>query len=453
MSSFLGCAPDFDKLTSKMKVISRLNSDGKSVFEVFLGERMGKKFAIKTLKKDFKDDPVYSLMLHKEFEIGAQLSHPGIVKTIGMEEIEGIGIAIVEEFIPGKSLSSLLQSGELKIINTIEIFRELIENVAYLHSSQIVHNDIKPSNIIISDFDGKPKLIDFGFSDSPGYSSMKFKGGTTEYIAPERKNGEFTDDPRSDIWSLGVLAEKLVSFTKGSARKKLLKIARRSKHPIEERPRDVKELLTILNKRSLNGNRLFFWFLLLIAASVLIFFRNKFREESKVESEPNVEIPGNIEEITETPQQQISEENTKEITQEKPNPVNEIEEISGDELKVDIKPDPTGTKTESGVEQNQMDIAIADTENELYRVLALNYAQRLTAEMIAKRKEEGKFHQPETRDQLLESRYEYERLMKDIKDYVEMLDIPPSAKGELTEEAQKAATDLIHEEAAKRDAK
>lgn len=88
---------------------------------LFSATRYGKRYMLKCLKPDFLYTPVYRQALVKEFEIGLQLDHPHICRTIGMEEVEGIGAAIVIEYIDGDTLKDVMDANALTADTAVSI--------------------------------------------------------------------------------------------------------------------------------------------------------------------------------------------------------------------------------------------------------------------------------------------------------------------------------------------
>ena len=156
--------------------------------------------AVKTLRPQFRGDPLYRGRLRREYEIGINLKHPGICETLGWADECGEGPGIIMEWIDGDTLDTLLDAGTP--LPKRKIASELCDSVAYLHHKQVIHKDLKPENILITKRGNNVKIIDFGLSDSDSILTGKEPAGTLEYAAPEVVAGGPADQ-QSDIYSLG----------------------------------------------------------------------------------------------------------------------------------------------------------------------------------------------------------------------------------------------------------
>ena len=180
---------------------------------LFSATKYGKRYMLKCLKKDFLFTPVYQQALTKEFEIGLQLEHPYICRTLGLERLPNLGDTIVMEHIDGNTLEGLIEKKELTAELAHKITFQLMDALAYMHRKQIIHRDLKPSNIMVTHSGQNVKLIDFGLSDSDAFCVLKFPAGTTGYIAPEQLQPGATAEPKADIYSLGMVIADMAKAT------------------------------------------------------------------------------------------------------------------------------------------------------------------------------------------------------------------------------------------------
>ncbi len=168
------------------------------------------------LAEDFKDNKIYALKILKSeiqseknvkaYELAKTLSHPGIVRVYETGKIDGKTF-ILTEFVDGKSLDQVINT--LKEDEKEQIAKEIIEALAYAHNKGVIHRDLKPQNILVTD-DHHAKLTDFGLLRAEE-STMTMTGeiaGTPAYISPEELKGE-KPTFASDIFSLGTVLYEL----------------------------------------------------------------------------------------------------------------------------------------------------------------------------------------------------------------------------------------------------
>jgi serine/threonine-protein kinase len=183
--------------------------------DVFIGDdtRLNRKVAIKVLRRDLARDPSFVARFKKEALAAGGLNHSGIVSVYDSGE-ENNSPYIVMELITGESLRQLLQKGLIPQARALEIVEGILQALEYSHKEGIVHRDIKPGNIMITD-SGDIKVMDFGIAratDDIGATMTNTWNvvGTAQYLSPEQATGEMADG-RSDLYSLGCLMYELLT--------------------------------------------------------------------------------------------------------------------------------------------------------------------------------------------------------------------------------------------------
>ena len=130
---------------------------------VYTATRYGRRFVLKSLAPEYADLTDYRLQQEQEFQLGIQLVHPNIAATYSLEEINGVGRCIVQEWIDGITLAEWLQTKPAKRAQE-RVFNQILDALEYLHGLQLVHHDLKADNILITRNGANAKLIDFGLA-------------------------------------------------------------------------------------------------------------------------------------------------------------------------------------------------------------------------------------------------------------------------------------------------
>lgn len=146
-------------------------------------------------------------MLRREYELSIGCDHPNIVHVYEYNEDALNGDEILMEYVEGRDLNDFL-SEKPSLKSRKRIFSELLEAVLYLHRRRIIHNDLKPANILVSRNGDRLKLIDLGLSDDDAHYAIKTPGFSKGYVAPEILEGHRADE-RSDIYSIGILMRQI----------------------------------------------------------------------------------------------------------------------------------------------------------------------------------------------------------------------------------------------------
>ncbi|RBP99621.1 serine/threonine-protein kinase [Bifidobacterium xylocopae] len=191
----------------RYRLDSRLAQGGMG--EVWRGYdiELKREVAIKALRPDLNCDQVRLQRLRAEAHNSANLAHPNIAALFGYYEHDGIGF-IIMEYVPSGSLATLFKrEGALDPIELLPILIQTARGLYVAHSHGVIHRDVKPANIMVSDT-GEVKITDFGVSYSSNQGQLTQDGmvvGTAQYISPEQAQG-LKATPQSDIYSLGVVA-------------------------------------------------------------------------------------------------------------------------------------------------------------------------------------------------------------------------------------------------------
>ncbi len=189
---------------------------------VYMGwhERLNNRpMAIKFLPSMQHANPVDRERLRREIDAVATLRHENVVYASDAGESEGIDY-LVMEYVDGIDLSRLVaQHGPLPVADACELIRQAAIGLQHVHEQNLVHRDVKPSNLILAK-DGKVKILDLGLarvgredelSDEAELTNRSYLLGTADYLAPEQAADAHTVDIRADLYSLGCTLFKLLT--------------------------------------------------------------------------------------------------------------------------------------------------------------------------------------------------------------------------------------------------
>ena len=207
----------------RYRVIRELGRGGMgSVYEAE-NLRTRRRVALKTMRPEVSERDGYAQRFEREAQAAGQLHHPNIIDVIDMGDDAAYGLVfIVQEFLHGGDLAKCLkQVGALPPQAVVATLLPIMDALEAAHAHGIVHRDLKPDNIFLHETPRGvvPKLIDFGIAKftqvhSEEELSCTATGqmiGSPNYMSPEQARGDADVDPRSDVWSLGVVFYKCLS--------------------------------------------------------------------------------------------------------------------------------------------------------------------------------------------------------------------------------------------------
>ena len=167
------------------------------VYRALMG---GKWVVLKTAKPTEGELTRNQLLLEREFEVMHRLDSIYVVQTISMVDDPQLGRAILMEYVHGRPLDKFIAENPTSTERR-RVVEELMEALIFLHDRQIVHGDLKPSNILITDSGNHVRLIDFGFADNEAYIAKNI--GTSPSISTEEQLPTDVLLPERDIYALG----------------------------------------------------------------------------------------------------------------------------------------------------------------------------------------------------------------------------------------------------------
>lgn len=197
------------------KILGKLGSGAMAIVYQARQLSLNRMVAIKVLPKRFSENPEYVERFFKEGQAAAKLNHTNIVQAYDVGQAGGYSYFVME-FVEGKTLYEDLSAGKVyPEKEALDIVIQVAHALDHAHTKGLIHRDIKPKNIIITE-NGKVKLADMGLAreikDIEAAESEAGKAyGTPYYIAPEQIRGEIDIDGRADIYGLGATFYHLVT--------------------------------------------------------------------------------------------------------------------------------------------------------------------------------------------------------------------------------------------------
>jgi tRNA A-37 threonylcarbamoyl transferase component Bud32 len=242
----------------KYKLIDFLGHGGMG--SVFLAEHtmMNRRVALKVISKQIGEDPASLDRFLAEARTIAALDHPNIVQAYSVDN-EGSQYYIVMEFIDGVDLQRLVETeGRMDYERAVDYVRQAAEGLSHAHQRNMVHCDIKPSNLLVNR-QGVVKILDMGLARAVGHQAEQAAGpeeavlGSVDYLAPEQAIASRDFDHRADIYALGCTLYFLLTghppFPEGTLPQRILKHQTQQPPSIrQQRPEAPADLVQICEK-------------------------------------------------------------------------------------------------------------------------------------------------------------------------------------------------------------
>lgn len=206
MDKYLGTMLD-----DRYEILEVIGAGGMAVVYKAMCHRLNRYVAVKILRDELANDEEFRKRFQTEAQAVAMLSHPNIVSVYDVSHSDGVEY-IVMELIEGVTLMQYMKKkGALGWKEALHFAVQISKALEHAHEKGIVHRDIKPQNIMILK-DGTIKVADFGIAALESAQEKKSDQtvGSVHYIAPEQARGE-QPDPRSDIYSLGVVMYEMLT--------------------------------------------------------------------------------------------------------------------------------------------------------------------------------------------------------------------------------------------------
>ena len=200
-------------LGNRYEMVEKIGNGGMATVYKAVDKVLKRNVAVKILRDEFTTDEEFIKRFEVEAQSAARLTHPNIVSIYDVG-VEGNLHYIVMELIQGKTLKEIIleEKGPLPWKWSINVAIQIASALEMAHKNNIIHRDIKPHNIIITE-DGIAKVTDFGIAKAVSNSTITAFGttiGSVHYFSPEHARGGFTD-AKSDLYSLGVVMYEMMT--------------------------------------------------------------------------------------------------------------------------------------------------------------------------------------------------------------------------------------------------
>jgi predicted ATPase/tRNA A-37 threonylcarbamoyl transferase component Bud32 len=245
-------------ITAKYEILEEIGKGGMGVVYKAKDTKLDRIVALKFLPAELTQDVEFRERFIQEAKTAAALNHPSISIVHEIDEDEGQTF-IAMEYIGGKSLKEKIKSGLLTLDQAVDIAAQVASGLREAHARGIVHRDIKPANIMLTE-KGRAKIVDFGIAKLAGKMGITRAGatiGTVAYMSPEQAKGEEVD-PRSDIWSLGMVLYEMLTgqlpFKGNHDQSVIYSILNADPRPPKELREDLPDSMNALIERTLQKN-------------------------------------------------------------------------------------------------------------------------------------------------------------------------------------------------------
>lgn len=212
--------PQGTLIAGRYRILGMLGIGGMGVVFRAKDEELDIEIALKTMRPESAADPRLLERFRNELVLARQVTHRNVVRIHDIGVHEGIAF-ITMDYVPGRSLREILeQDGPIELSRATAIFKQLVGAVGEAHHKGVLHQDLKPANILVNEA-GEAFITDFGIAQSlgsvgPGLADPVHSAsrglivGTPDYLSPEQARGEAVD-ARSDIFALGIIFFEMLS--------------------------------------------------------------------------------------------------------------------------------------------------------------------------------------------------------------------------------------------------
>jgi len=201
-----------EMLANRYEILEKIGDGGMALVYSAKDHLLSRIVAVKILRAQFADDDEFVERFRREARSAASLSHPNIVNIYDVGETERVHF-IVMEYVQGKNLHDLIRDcAHFSQDTIVSIGKQIAMGLAHAHYHGIIHRDIKPHNILVTD-EGRVKVTDFGIAQAMSSTNLTQTGmvlGSVHYFSPEQARG-VNVQAASDLYSLGIVLYEMIA--------------------------------------------------------------------------------------------------------------------------------------------------------------------------------------------------------------------------------------------------
>ena len=199
-------------LGNRYQIIKKIGDGGMAFVYQAKDKLLNRIVAVKVLRPEFVDDKDFLAKFKREAEAVANITHPNIVNVYDVGQ-EGKVHYIVMEYVDGQNLKEIIKNeGVLDEYTALDITKQIAQSLSAAHKKGVIHRDIKPHNILISNEDRQVKVADFGIAKAVSNSTITNIGsiiGSVHYFSPEQAKGQPVAN-NADLYSLGIVLYEML---------------------------------------------------------------------------------------------------------------------------------------------------------------------------------------------------------------------------------------------------
>ena len=198
-------------VAGRYEILQLLGEGGMGAVFKAMDRQLDRLVALKVIRPELAGHPTVLSRFKQELLLARQVTHRNVIRIFDLGVADGLHF-ITMDFVQGRDLNALLEERKFKPEETVKIIRQVAEALDAAHAESVVHRDLKPHNIMLTEA-GKVYVMDFGLARSVEASGITRTGallGTPTYMSPEQAKGTAVDT-RSDLFSLGIIFYEMLT--------------------------------------------------------------------------------------------------------------------------------------------------------------------------------------------------------------------------------------------------